>query len=122
MFCRSIMVVCMSRVLRVRAFIRWCVYWVWVWVDMEGGRLFGLSCEGCSNGLGSVGVGVVGGVGSGGSGYVPLGGTVGIDLSVVFLGLSVSGEGFQSLHWKMFSWLVVGLCASVLRVLLRGWV
>ena len=97
------MVVCISRVLRVIVLRLWCVKISFVGGNIGGSVMWGLSLVGCLGTWEWVGAGLSRGVGM--EGFVFVSSVWGWDMvvSAVRLRPCVVGDGFHALHWKMFS-------------------
>ena len=121
-FCRSMIVVCIPRVLRVRAFRLWCLKMGFVGSNIGGSVMRGLTLVGCLGTWEWVGAGVSRGAGMEGFVIVSSIWGWGMVVSAVRLKPCVVGDGFLALHWKMLSWLEFDRCVRILRVLRWVWV
>ena len=97
-FFRSRMVVCIPRVLRVRALVLWCVYLRFVGCKACGGVVCVLLRFGCLRVWEWVGVGVLWGVGLREVESASAIWGLGMGVSVVGLRPCVIGDGFHALH------------------------
>jgi len=102
-FCRSMMVMCIPRVLRVSALRLWCVKMGFVGNGNGGSVMWGLSWVGCLRAGVWKGIRVTWGVGMDFGSSSSIWGWI-MGMSGVRLRPCVVGEGFHALHWKMLSW------------------